>query len=119
MNDYRELTRPFYALSHPVRLRIVQLLAQEEHCVCHLTAALRKRQPYVSQQLAVLRDSRLVLDRRDGLMIYYRLASPSVIELVTAMVEAMRAQGREIELSPLPEAPLAGCPCPKCSGDRA
>jgi len=118
MNGYNELAKAFYALSHPVRLRILHILAREEHCVCHLTAALRKRQPYISQQLAVLRDSGLVADRRDGLMIYYRVASPRVHELIAAMAEAIRARGEEITLSPVPTGPVDGCPCPKCCATR-
>lgn len=115
MDSYRELARVFDALSHPVRLRILQLLAQEEFCVCHLTAALRRRQPYVSQQLAVLRDVGLVLDRRDGLMIHYRLASPRVLDLMEMAADLLRQQGQEIALPPLPEMPVPGCPCPKCA----
>ncbi len=118
VDSYGELAKAFYALSHPVRLRILQILAREEHCVCHLTAVLRKRQPYMSQQLAVLRGSGLVADRRDGLMVYYRVESPRVVELIAAMAEIMRAQGQEIELPPIAEGPLPGCPCPKCCATR-
>ncbi len=59
MDSRRELAKVFGALSHPARLLLLQLLAQEEQCVCHLTAVLRQRQPYVSQQLSVLRDAGL------------------------------------------------------------
>ena len=114
-DNYRELARVFDALSHPVRLRMLQLLAREEQCVCHLTTVLKKRQPYVSQQLAVLRDSGLVLDRRDGLMIYYHLASPVVLALMGQAAELLRQQGRDIEVSALDTGPVSGCPCPKCA----
>ena len=115
MDSQRELVKVFDALSHPVRLRILQLLAHEEQCVCHLTAVLRQRQPYVSQQLAVLRDAGLVLDRREGLMILYHLASPRVLALIEMAVEMLRQQGQEIILQPLPEIPVPGCPCPRCA----
>ncbi len=62
------------ALADPTRLRILMLLLQrEELCVCHLTGILEIVQPKVSRHLAVLRENKLLLDRRSGLWIYYRL----------------------------------------------
>lgn len=49
------------------------LLAEEELCVCHLTEILQMVQPKVSRHLAVLREKKLLQDRRDGLWIHYRL----------------------------------------------
>jgi len=62
------------ALTDPTRLRILMLLLNEEElCVCHLTEILDIVQPKVSRHLAVLRESELLLDRRSGLWIHYRL----------------------------------------------
>ncbi|MET0091011.1 MAG: metalloregulator ArsR/SmtB family transcription factor [Candidatus Thiodiazotropha sp.] len=65
----------FYAaLSGDIRLRCLLLLARsEELCVCQLTHALDQSQPKISRHLAHLREWGLVLDRRDGLWIHYRL----------------------------------------------
>ena len=61
-------------LSYPTRLRILMLLLQEEElCVCHLTNILQMVQPKVSRHLAVLRESDMLLDRRDGLWVHYHL----------------------------------------------
>jgi len=61
-------------ISYPTRLRILMLLLQEEElCVCHLTKILQMVQPKVSRHLGVLRESNMLLDRRDGLWIHYRL----------------------------------------------
>ena len=61
-------------LADPTRLRILMLLLQkEELCVCHLTDILGMVQPKVSRHLAVLRENKLLLDRRSGLWIHYRL----------------------------------------------
>jgi DNA-binding transcriptional ArsR family regulator len=105
----------FRALSHPVRLRIMDILAHQEACVCHLTAVLDQRQPYVSQQLALLREAGLVTDRREGTLIYYRLASQHLARLVEAaktLVEDMN--GQELEFALAPAGALEGCPCPHC-----
>ena len=108
----------FQALSHPVRLRILDILARQEACVCHLTEILGQRQPYVSQQLASLREAGLVTDRRDGTLIYYRLAD----ELVATLLDQGRAvvkglEGASLVFAPVPEEALANCPCPRCQGD--
>lgn len=61
-------------LADPTRLRILMLLLQEDElCVCHLTDILDMVQPKVSRHLAVLRENKLLLDRRSGLWIHYRL----------------------------------------------
>ena len=64
----------FKTLSDPTRLRALVLLAQEgELCVCELTHALDEIQPKISRHLALLREAEVVLDRRQGQWIYYRL----------------------------------------------
>ncbi len=61
-------------LADPTRLRILMLLIQkDELCVCHLTGILEIVQPKVSRHLAVLRENKLLIDRRSGLWIHYRL----------------------------------------------
>jgi len=61
-------------LADPTRLRILMLLLNEEElCVCHLTDILKMSQPKISRHLAVLRENKLLLDRRSGLWIHYRL----------------------------------------------
>ncbi len=65
----------FQALADSTRLRTLMLLVRErELCVCELTFALRVSQPKMSRHLAVLRETALVADRRDGVWIHYRLA---------------------------------------------
>ncbi len=116
LNGYKEQARIFRALAHPIRLRILDILAQEEACVCHLTDALQKRQAYVSQQLAVLREAGLVTDRKDGLMVYYRLKDGNISELVDEARAMLVEQMGEDALSfpPLPPKRSGTCTCPKC-----
>ncbi len=62
------------ALADQTRLRILLLLVgKDELCVCELTQALELAQPKISRHLAVLRESGLLLDRKAGLWVYYRL----------------------------------------------
>jgi ArsR family transcriptional regulator len=64
----------FRVLSDTTRLRALMLLqAHGELCVCELTHALDETQPKVSRHLAMLREAGMVLDRREGLWIHYRI----------------------------------------------
>lgn len=64
----------FKGLSDATRLRIMNLLLQGELCVCDIQRLLEGSQPTVSRHLNYLKHSGLVLDRRDGLRVFYRVA---------------------------------------------
>jgi ArsR family transcriptional regulator len=66
----------FKAMADPVRLRLLCLLGAGEVCVCHLHEALELPQPTVSRHLAYLRKRGLVVGRKEGLWVHYRLAKP-------------------------------------------
>lgn len=63
----------FHALSDETRLEIVRRLSAGERCVCDLTDALDSAQSRLSWHLKVLKDADLVLDRKQGRWVYYRL----------------------------------------------
>jgi ArsR family transcriptional regulator len=72
-----QATRLLKAFADPVRLRLLNLLSDgREVCVCHLHGALELPQPNVSRHLAYLRKGGLVIGRKDGLWVHYRLARP-------------------------------------------
>jgi ArsR family transcriptional regulator, arsenate/arsenite/antimonite-responsive transcriptional repressor len=71
-----ELERYFRGLSDPSRLRIINLLLHGELCGCDILYVLATSQPNVSRHLTYLKNAGLVLDRRDGFRIFYRLADP-------------------------------------------
>ena len=102
-NPYRQTAKLFHLLSHPARLHILDELRRSEACVCHLQTVLRRPQAYVSQQLRVLREAEVVTDRKDGLLVFYRLANPRIEQLL------------EDVLGPAGEPTcVPGCPCPHC-----
>jgi len=68
------------ALADPKRLCVLQSLAERELSVRELSDYVGCHVPNMSQHLAVLRNSGLVLTRRDGNAIYYRLADPRILE---------------------------------------
>ena len=87
----------FAALAHDTRLRCMTLLSRhEELCVCELTHALDAKQPHISRHLAHLRASGVVVDRRDGLWMFYRI-NPSLPDWAKA---ALRDTASGIANSP-------------------
>ena len=64
--NYKQLANRMKLLSYPERLRILDVLRQDTECVCHLEALLDKPQPYVSQQLRVLREAGIIQDEKHG-----------------------------------------------------
>ena len=115
VNGVKAQAQLFQALSHPVRLRILDILSRQEACVCHLTAILGQRQPYVSQQLATLREAGLVTDRREGTLIYYSLADEHLARLLEeGKAVVIDLLGDNLSFPSVPEEALENCPCPRC-----
>jgi rhodanese-related sulfurtransferase len=71
------------ALAHPTRLEVLDRLAQGEHTVESLAQAVGAGLSTCSAHLQVLKQARLVVTRRDGQRIYYRLAGDDVAGLLT------------------------------------
>ena len=70
------------ALGDPARLRLLERLSAQEHCVSELAAESGEELSTVSQRLKVLRTNRLVTRRRQGKHMLYRLADQHVMELI-------------------------------------
>jgi DNA-binding transcriptional ArsR family regulator len=82
-----KLGRMFGVLAHPHRLRIVEELGSEERDVASLQGALGISHSGVSQHLAQLRALELVVERREGRHVFYRLMNP---ELATWILDGLR-----------------------------
>jgi ArsR family transcriptional regulator len=72
-----ELENYFKGLADANRLRILNLLLHGELCVCDIQYVMEASQSNVSRHLTYLKNSGLVLVRREGTRMYYRLAQPS------------------------------------------
>ncbi|MBI4277906.1 MAG: helix-turn-helix transcriptional regulator [Armatimonadetes bacterium] len=77
------------ALANSKRLEILDALRHGERSVGELTEVLDIRKANVSQHLAVLRAKGIVVARRDGQTIYYRLATPKVVQACELMREVL------------------------------
>ena len=89
----------FKALSHPLRLAILDSLRTGEKSVRQLVAELKTDQPAVSQQLSILRQRGFVETRKEGTTVFYRTADPEVyvfLDLGRAIFERQLAQSGEV-----------------------
>jgi len=82
---YRWQARVAKALAHPTRIAILEMLRRGEICVCEMGPELEASQANVSQHLAVLRDSNLVVARRDGTRMMYRVTDERVFRVLDLM----------------------------------
>ena len=118
MDGHEQTATIMKALAHPVRLQILEILRGEDACVCHMEHVLEQRQAYISQHLSRLREAGLVIDRREGMNVFYALADDSVSPLLdvarSTAIELTRREGQKLVFRDITHADPESCPCPKC-----
>ena len=85
------------AIGNPRRLQILSLLKDGENSVSALIDRVNINKANMSQHLSVLKQKGLVLTRREGTTIYYRLASPRISEACSIMRDVLRETLQEKE----------------------
>lgn len=118
----------FRALADRTRLRLLNLMGDDEVCVCFLVEALKVTQPKISRHLAYLRRAGLVAARRDGKWMHYRLSAPpdDNARTIFSAVRSGLTEDKEMQLdrsrlvrlccSPTVPAPLKRAPKPASVG---
>ncbi len=86
-NELYDLAELFKVFGDSTRIRILFVLFETEVCVCDLAQALNMTQSAISHQLRILKQNKLVKNRREGKSIFYSLADDHVRTII--------AQGRE------------------------
>lgn len=81
---YQAKAEFFKTLGHPARIRILELLAERDHAVHELLELIAIEPSNLSQQLAVLRRTSLVVSRREGGEVVYSVSVPEVRDLLLA-----------------------------------
>jgi DNA-binding transcriptional ArsR family regulator len=75
----------FKVLAHPTRIHVIETLRAEELSVGAILERVKVEPANLSQHLAVLRQSHLVVTRKDGNQVLYSLRDPLLIEVLDAM----------------------------------
>ena len=114
----------FRALADRTRLRLLNLMGEEEICVCFFVEGLKTNQPKISRHLAYLRRAGVVAARREGKWMHYRVVEPPdehaarIFREVRAWLrqdpEMQRDRTRLIKICCAPQVPvqLKGAPRP-------
>lgn len=71
-----EMENLFMALADKTRLRLLNLMREDEICVCFFVEVLGESQPKISRHLAYLRNAGIVESRRDGKWMHYKIVEP-------------------------------------------
>ncbi len=80
----------FHALSEPLRIKVIDLLRDQELCVCDLCEALGVSQSKLSFHLKALKEAQLLQSRQEGRWIYYSLNLPQFVVLEQYLAEFRR-----------------------------
>jgi ArsR family transcriptional regulator len=81
----------FQALAHPTRIAIVELLRDGEVPAGRIFERLGVEQANASQHLAVLRAKQVVVNRKEGNQVFYRLRDPVLVEVLDIMKRYFQA----------------------------
>lgn len=90
------LAKVFKALSHPIRIKIVQNLLIGEKCVCELLQFVEFSQPNLSQHLKILKEAGIVEHRKVGANMHYRIKNEYVKALLN-IAETFILESQKIE----------------------
>ncbi|NOZ20808.1 MAG: winged helix-turn-helix transcriptional regulator [Planctomycetes bacterium] len=80
------------ALAHPIRLAIVDYLKDGEQCVCDIAEHVGSERSNVSRHLSVMVKAGVLQHRKDGLMMFYSLRTPCVVNFFRCVEGVLREQ---------------------------
>jgi DNA-binding transcriptional ArsR family regulator len=79
--------RALKAIAHPLRLKIMCVLGDQEACVQEIVDAVGTSQSNISQHLAILREKGVLLTRKDANRVFYRVGDARTLKLIEMMRE--------------------------------
>jgi ArsR family transcriptional regulator len=94
----QSLASLFAALADPTRLRLLNLMAGREVCVCHFVEILGQSQPKISRHLAYLRRAGLVAARREGKWMHYRIRPTADPETAAVLASVLLSFGNDEQM---------------------
>jgi DNA-binding transcriptional ArsR family regulator len=79
--------RALKSIAHPLRLKILCVLGDQEACVQEIVDAVGTSQSNISQHLAILRDNGVLVTRKDANRVFYRVGDHRTLQLIEVMRE--------------------------------
>ena len=86
-DDIERASRSMRAMSHPLRLKILCTLGEDEYSVQDIVEKVGTSQSNISQHLAILRDKGILASRKDANRVYYRVSDARTLRLIGMMRE--------------------------------
>ena len=83
--DIDKAARSLKAMSHPIRLKVLCILGDQEISVQDIVDKVGTSQSNVSQHLAILRDKGILASRKDANRVYYRVSDTGTLQLICMM----------------------------------
>ena len=87
--------RALKAIAHPLRLKILCVLGEDEICVQDIVDAVGTSQSNISQHLAILRDKEILQTRKDANRVFYRVGDRRTLQLIGLMREVFCGAGKQ------------------------
>ena len=84
-SDIERASRALKAMSHPLRLKILCTLGEDEVSVQEIVENVGTSQSNISQHLAILRDKDILSTRKDANRVYYKIGDPRLLQLISMM----------------------------------
>ncbi len=84
-SDIERASRALKAMSHPLRLKILCTLGEDEVSVQDIVENVGTSQSNISQHLAILRDKDILSTRKDANRVYYKIGDPRLLQLISMM----------------------------------
>jgi ArsR family transcriptional regulator len=100
----------FAALADSTRLRLLNLMAGHDVCVCHFVEILGQSQPKISRHLAYLRQAGIVTARREGKWMHYSICAPADAAAASILSAALTALGNNRQMRA--DRSKLSCACP-------
>jgi len=85
----------FRALSHPVRIKIVNFLKEGKKCVCEIVPYLKEEQSNVSRHLAALKRAGILSSEKKGVSVYYRIQDENVYKILDLALYSVKKVAKE------------------------
>lgn len=95
--DKNEIQAEFFkAMAHPLRIKILNTLKDNNSCVCDMAKVIGEGQPQVSRALAQLKQMGLVVSDKKGTKICYKLKSKDVVKLLEISNSIMKQESETV-----------------------
>ena len=85
------------AISHPLRIAVIEYLKDGEQCVCDIAKYVGSERSNVSRHLSVMVNAGVLSYRKEGLKVFYSLKTPCIIDFFTCVTRVLKQQAKEHE----------------------